>query len=115
MEQITRRNVLLAGLALPAILETTFRESQGTDDATKKPKRFEEVAGFEVAQAISECPLAILPLGSLSFAARTTHWVRPIIISGIAENRGTNGLWLPVVSSRSVRQHGPLGNAIGPS
>jgi hypothetical protein len=108
MEQITRRNVLPAGLALPAILETTFRESQGTDDATKKPKRFEEVAGFEVAQAISECPLAILPLGSLEFhGPHNPLGSDSIIISGIAENVAarTNGLLFPVVKFTQCPAH----------
>ncbi len=108
MEQITRRNVLLAGLALPAILETTFRESKGTDDATKKPKRFEEVAGFEVAQVISECPLAILPLGSLEFhGPHNPLGSDSIIISGIAENVAarTNGLLFPVVKFTQCPAH----------
>ncbi len=66
MTHITRRDVLQAGLALPGVVEAAYLGAPRSRGA-RKPKRFEEVVGFEVDEAIAGHPLAILPLGSLEF------------------------------------------------
>jgi creatinine amidohydrolase len=88
--------VLLSGLAFPGILDAAFGEV-----ATENPKRFEEIPGFEVAETVSKCPLAILPLGSLEFhGPHNPLGADSIIISGIAENVAarTNGLLFPLIN-----------------
>lgn len=99
MSQITRRNMLLAGLALPGIPGAVMRDSSG-DDHAPKPKRFEETVGFEIADVVASHPLAILPLGSLEFhGAHNPLGVDSIIISGVAENVAArvNGLLFPTI------------------
>jgi creatinine amidohydrolase len=99
MERISRRDALLWGIALPGIMRAGFPESQD-DKVVGKPKRFEEIAGFEVAEAVSEARLAILPLGSLEFhGPHNPLGSDSIIISGIAERVAlrTRGLLFPTV------------------
>lgn len=99
MTRITRRDVLVAGLGLPGIAEAAYRGTP-TDDGPGKPKRFEEVGGFEVAEVVSEHPLAILPLGSLEFhGPHNPLGSDSIIISGIAERVAvrTKGLLFPTI------------------
>jgi creatinine amidohydrolase len=100
MARISRRNALLASLALPAALKAAGRES--TESATTdKPKRFEEVCGFEVPELASRYSIAILPLGSLEFhGPHNPIGSDFIIISGIAENVAarTNGLLFPTLA-----------------
>jgi hypothetical protein len=71
MVQLTRRDLVLSGLALPGIAATFYRGAP-SDDAHLKPKRFEETAGFEIADVVATHPLAILPLGSLEFHGSST-------------------------------------------
>lgn len=100
MAKISRRKALLAGFALPAMVGATSREAPSADDS-KKPKRFEELAGFEVEGVSAEHPLAILPLGSLEFhGPHNPLGSDSIIISGIAERVAarTNGLLFPTVT-----------------
>ena len=119
MEQITTTKCVAGGTGATGMLETALREPQGTDGGAKKPKRFEEVAGFEVAHVVSECPLAILPLGSLEFhGPHNPLGSDSIIISGIAENVAARTQRF-VISCREVHAvsgtHGPLSrNAIDP-
>jgi len=85
MTQVTRRDVLLAGLALPGIAGVFNRDAPPVDDVLK-PKRFEEIAGFELADLVASNPLAILPLGSLEFhGPHNPLGSDSIIITGIAE------------------------------
>lgn len=99
MTRITRRDVLVAGLGLPAIVEAAYPGTPA-DDSAGKPKRFEEVGGFEVAESVSEHPLAILPLGSLEFhGPHNPLGADSIIVSGIAERVAVRakGLLFPTI------------------
>lgn len=107
MAPLTRRDVLLAGLAFPGIADAVFRDAPG-DDSSLKPKRFEETAGFEVAEAVASHPLAILPLGSLEFhGPHNPLGADSIIISGIAERVAarTGGLLFPVIQFTQSPAH----------
>jgi creatinine amidohydrolase/Fe(II)-dependent formamide hydrolase-like protein len=55
MTQHTRRDVLLAGLALPGIAGAFGHQPVG-DHGSLKPKRFEETAGFEVPDVVAGHP-----------------------------------------------------------
>lgn len=57
MAQITRRDALRAGLALPTIVGAVHVD-RPAEESMRKPKRFEEVCGFEAQQIASEHPLA---------------------------------------------------------
>jgi len=97
--QIKRRDVLLAGLALPGIANAANRDT-ADDDRSLQPKRFEEIVGFEVAEVVASHPLAILPLGSLEFhGPHNPLGADSIIISGIADRVAarTGGLLFPVI------------------
>src|SRR5579864_8644387 len=99
MRRISRRNALVAGFALPGIASAAFSQ-MAQDNSARKPKRFEEVAGFEVEQTVAEHPLAIL-LGSLEFhGPHNPLGSDSIIISGIAARvaERTNGLLFPAVT-----------------
>jgi creatinine amidohydrolase len=107
MASISRRNVLMAGLGLPGIVEAANRNA-ATEEGAGKPKRFEEVAGFEAARSVSEHPLAILPLGSLEFhGPHNPLGSDSIIISGIAERVAVraNGLLFPTVNFTQCPAH----------
>jgi|SRR5580658_20040 creatinine amidohydrolase len=107
MAQHTRRDVLLAGLALPGIAGAFCREPLG-DDGSLKPKRFEETAGFEVSDVVASHPLAILPLGSLEFhGPHNPLGSDSIIISGIAERVAarTCGLLFPTIQFTQCPAH----------
>jgi len=107
MTPLTRRDVLLAGLAFPGIADAFFRDTPG-DESSLKPKRFEEMAGFEVAEAVASYPLAILPLGSLEFhGPHNPLGADSIIISGIAERVATRtgGLLFPVIQFTQCPAH----------
>lgn len=107
MAQISRRNALLASLALPGIVKAAYRDSPaGTD--TDKPKRFEEVAGFEVPELASKHPIAVLPLGSLEFhGPHNPIGSDLIIVSGIAERVAarTDGLLFPTLAFTQCPAH----------
>ncbi|PYU41539.1 MAG: creatininase [Acidobacteria bacterium] len=107
MAQITRRNILLAGLALPSIAEAVHA-NVSTAEGSEKPKRFEEVIGFEVAEAVSGHPIGILPLGSLEFhGPHNPLGTDSIIISGIAERVAarTRALLFPAVTFTQCPAH----------
>jgi len=105
--QVTRREALLASLALPAVIEASYGQSQKDNDVPK-PKRFEEVSGFEVEDAVSGHPLAILPLGSLEFhGPHNPVGSDSIIISGVAERVAarTGGLLFPTIMFTQCPAH----------
>jgi len=107
MAQIARREVLAAGLAFPGIARAAVRGASG-DESQLQPKRFEEVAGFEMADVASNHPLAILPLGSLEFhGPHNPLGADSIIISGIAErvSARTNGLLFPTIKFTQCPAH----------
>jgi creatinine amidohydrolase len=95
----TRREALLAGLALPGMMTAGYGESQKENSAFK-PKRFEEVAGFELPNLVDGSAFALLPLGSLEFhGPHNPLGSDSIIISGIAERVAarTSGLLFPTI------------------
>jgi creatinine amidohydrolase len=101
MAQIRRRDLLLAGLAVPAMPGIVKGGSTAGDDSSAKPKRFEDTVGFEVADLMSRSRLAILPLGSLEFhGPHNPLGSDSIIISGIAERVAarTSGLLFPTIT-----------------
>jgi creatinine amidohydrolase len=105
MPQIRRRELLLAGLALPAIVGPAYVPAE---DNSVKPARFEETVGFELAEVVSRSPLAILPLGSLEFhGAHNPLGSDSIIISGIAEQVAarTKGLLFPTIRFTQCPAH----------
>jgi creatinine amidohydrolase len=107
MTPFSRRDVLRAGIALPGIVEAAY-SSTPTGEDSEKPKRFEEVIGFEVGETFSEHALAILPLGSLEYhGPHNPLGVDSIIISGIAERVAvrTKGLLLPTVTFTQCPAH----------
>ena len=107
MEPITRRSALLAGVGLPGALRASFVENS-SPDSSQQPKRFEEIAGFELAAVVSQCPLAILPLGSLEFhGPHNPLGADSIIISGIAESVAmrTKGLLFPTIKFTQCPAH----------
>ncbi|HEY6128327.1 MAG TPA: creatininase family protein [Candidatus Acidoferrum sp.] len=100
MAKIGRRKALLASLALPIVVKAASQDAVA-GASTEKPKRFEEIAGFEVSEIASKYPIAILPLGSLEFhGPHNPLGSDYIIISGIAERVAvrTNGLLFPTVA-----------------
>src|SRR5437667_12910859 len=107
MAQLTRRDVLRAGLARPGFAGALYRDAPG-DDRSLKPKRFEETAGFELAEVVESHFLAILPLGSLEFhGPHNPLGSDSIIISGIAERVAarTNGLLFPTITFTQCPAH----------
>jgi creatinine amidohydrolase len=107
MEQISRRSVLLAGLVLPGMLDASLGKSSAKE-RTEEPRRFEDVVGFELAEIVSKCPMAILPLGSLEFhGPHNPLGADSIIITGIAENVAarTNGLLFPTIKFTQCPAH----------
>lgn len=107
MAGLTRRDVLLAGLALPGIAGA-YHQTNPADDKLPAPKRFEEVIGFEVAGLAAAYPLAILPLGSLEFhGPHNPLGADSIIITGISEHVAarTNALLFPVIKFTQCPAH----------
>lgn len=73
-----------------------------------KPQRFEEVAGYEIDEVVAQCPLAILPLGSLEYhGPHNPLGADALIISGIAEKVAarTNALLLPTITFTLCPSH----------
>jgi creatinine amidohydrolase len=100
MAKITRRDALRAGLALPTIVEAVHLATPA-EESMRKPKRFEEVCGFEAQQIASEHPLALLPVGSLEYhGPHNPLGSDTIIISAIAERVAarSNALLFPTVT-----------------
>src|SRR5437667_12882223 len=105
MTEIRRRDLLLAGLALPGIVGAV---NHGAGDDSSEPNRFEDTVGFEVADVVSRCRLAILPLGSLEFhGPHNPLGSDSIIISGIAERVAarTAGLLFPTIRFTQCPAH----------
>lgn len=103
----TRREAMLAALAFPSMIEAGYGQSQN-DNGTSKPKRFEEVGGFEVADVVSSHAFAILPLGSLEFhGPHNPLGADSIIISGVAEQVAarTGGLLFPTIMFTQCPAH----------
>ena len=73
MTQITRGDVLLAGLALPGIADTANRDT-ADDDRPLQPKRFEEIVGFEVAEVAAVIPWRCCRWEAWSFTGCTIRW-----------------------------------------
>jgi creatinine amidohydrolase len=111
MEHLTRRDVLLSGLALAGSAASAAGQTASTareDTTARKAKRFEEVAGFELADVVAAYPIAILPLGSLEFhGPHNPLGSDAIIISGIAEGVAarTRGLLFPTVTFTQCPAH----------
>ncbi len=98
---------MLTGLALPGIVEAVCHVGASEDD-DGKPKRFEELAGFEAAEVASKYPVAILPLGSLEFhGPHNPLGSDSIIVSGIAERVATRtkGLLMPPITFTQCPAH----------
>lgn len=98
MDHLTRRDVLRTGALVPAVVSMALSETVTGSDA--KPARFEEVAGYQIETAVSNHPLAILPLGSLEYhGPHNPLGVDSIIISGVAENVAarTKALLFPTI------------------
>jgi creatinine amidohydrolase len=107
MAQIRRRDLCLAGLALPAIAGALSSVASSNEDSSV-PKRFEETVGFEVAEVVSHSRLAILPLGSLEFhGAHNPLGSDSIIISGIADRIAvrTSALLFPTIRFTQCPAH----------
>jgi creatinine amidohydrolase len=105
MTQMRRRDVLLAGLALPAMVGVL--RGRG-DNNSVKPQLFEDTVGFEVADVVSRSRLAILPLGSLEFhGPHNPIGSDSVIILGIAERVAgrTNGLLFPAIRFTQCPAH----------
>jgi creatinine amidohydrolase len=96
----TRRDVLRTGVFVPAAVSAAISQATTASDGTQKPKRLEEVAGFQVADEVAAHRLAILPLGSIEYhGPHNPLGVDSIIISGIAERVATRtkALLLPTI------------------
>jgi creatinine amidohydrolase len=99
MSEMARREFLLGTLTAPALWEGAQSGLKG-ESAPAQPKRFDTLGGFELADAIEQHPLAIVPTGSLEFhGPHNPLGVDSIIISGIAERVAmrTNALLFPTV------------------
>ena len=107
MAEIRRRDLLLAGLVLPGVVEALDGGALSNDSSTN-PQRFEDTVGFEVADVVSRSRLAILPLGSLEFhGPHNPLGSDSIIVSGIAERVAarTNGLLFPTIRFTQCPAH----------
>ena len=107
MNELTRRAVLRAALTAPALLES-LRGEMPTRANDQRPKRFEEVAGFEIDDIASRYALAIVPLGSLEFhGPHNPLGTDAVIISGLAERVAlrTNALLFPTVQFTQCPAH----------
>jgi len=98
MSDASRRDILRTAV-LPAVAWAL--QGAGTAQSSASAQRkFEETAGFELAEVVSRCPLAILPLGSLEFhGPHNPLGSDAIIISGIAERVAarTNAMLFPTI------------------
>lgn len=104
----TRRDVLRTGVFVPAAVSAAMSQATAASDENQKPKRLEEVAGFEVAEEVAAHRLAILPLGSIEYhGPHNPLGVDSIIISGIAEKVAlrTKALLLPTISFTQCPAH----------
>lgn len=107
MRDLTRRDVLFAAAALPVFSAPILR-SAGSESSSPTPKRFEEVAGFEIADVVADHPLAVMPLGSLEFhGPHNPLGVDSIIATGIAENVSVrvNAVLFPTIKFTQCPAH----------
>jgi len=85
MANIGRRGFLVAGLGAPALLGAG-QGGAGVAGIAPSPRRFDELVGFEIADAATRYALALLPTGSLEYhGPHNPLGTDSIIISGIAE------------------------------
>jgi creatinine amidohydrolase len=108
MSEFTRRNLLRAGLFLPGVAHAAALKASTEAVSTAKPKRYEEVIGYEVEEVVSQHPFAMLPLGSLEYhGPHNPLGSDAIIISGIAERVAarTQALLLPTVTFTQCPAH----------
>lgn len=86
MSEYSRRDVLRTALALPAVAVGDSVAGTASMGDFPKPRRYEEIAGYELDGELTASPLAILPLGSLEYhGPHNPLGTDSIIISGIAE------------------------------
>jgi creatinine amidohydrolase len=107
MAQMSRRDVLIAGLGLPGMVEAAYAGG-ASGEKPQEPKRFEEVCGYEADETAIAYPLAILPLGSLEFhGPHNPLGADSIIISGISERVAarTNALLFPTIRFTQCPAH----------
>src|ERR1041385_2238499 len=98
MSDPSRRDILRTAV-IPG-MAWALQGNGAAPSAAGGPHRFEETAGFALADLVSHCPLAILPLGSLEFhGPHNPLGSDSIIISGIAERVAvrTNALLFPTI------------------
>ena len=96
----TRRDVLRKGVFVPAAVSAAISQATASSEEAQKPKRLEEVVGFQVPDDVATHRFAILPLGSIEYhGPHNPLGVDSIIISGIAENVAlrTKALLLPTI------------------
>ena len=107
MAHLGRRDALKAGLALPGLVGLVQSRVLG-DEQSPHITRFEETAGFDVADVVSRSRLAIQPLGSLEFhGPHNPLGADSIIISGIAERVAarTSALLFPTIRFTQCPAH----------
>lgn len=107
MTELGRRDALRAGLALPGLVGLVQSRALG-DEQSPHITRFEETAGFDVADVVSRSRLAIQPLGSLEFhGPHNPLGADSIIISGIAERVAarTSALLFPTIRFTQCPAH----------
>jgi creatinine amidohydrolase len=100
--------MIRAGICAPAMMSATMFGSSRNESEIVKPQRFEEVAGYEIDEVVAQCPLAILPLGSLEYhGPHNPLGADALIISGIAEKVAarTNALLLPTITFTLCPSH----------
>jgi creatinine amidohydrolase len=106
MSAASRRDILRAAV-VPGIA-WALQGADAAQSSAPAPRKFEETAGFELADLVSRCPLAILPLGSLEFhGPHNPLGSDAIIISGIAERVAvrTNALLFPTIRFTQCPAH----------
>jgi creatinine amidohydrolase len=98
MDNFTRRDVLRASAFVPAAISAAVSETTVVD--SPKPKRLEEVVGYQIVDEVSNHPFAILPLGSIEYhGPHNPLGVDSLIISGVAEHvaERTKALLFPTI------------------
>lgn len=107
MEDLTRRAILTAALATPALLEGLRGEVPPAQEVSQ-PQRFEEVVGFQAGDLPSRHAFAMVPLGSLEFhGPHNPLGTDSIIVSGLADRVAsrTNALLFPTVTFTQCPAH----------
>jgi creatinine amidohydrolase len=107
MLNMARRDFLVAGLATPALLESGHARAE-TAESAPSPKRFDELAGFEVADVAARYALAIVPAGSLEYhGPHNPLGADSIIIAGIADRVAarTGALLFPTIRFTNCPAH----------